>query len=290
MLHSARNTSISSTAAREAPFLNLDRGAQSTAKPNADSESLATVEGVRGGAYDRAKELLTCLPVNYSPATLSHNLDVIRRIAEVDSVSALLSEILESRGLLSEIAGRSYRHTNHFDKIVLIDTGARFGYRLTLHLWIPPYTEAEIVDEQIHDHRFSFWSKILVGTMVFQDFVRDASGLPFNEFQYIPEKLGCTTVGNFYIDVGESPLLESGRSGGCAGHAYHLPYSQIHRVVLPMESMTCTLVLRGPRQKNYASVFSTSGKRTPSGNTMFTSSDLASRLVLLLGKMKENGL
>ena len=49
----------------------------------------------------------------------------------------------------------------------------------------PPFTESEVNDEQIHDHRFSFWSGVLLGRMVFQNYVRDGSGAMFNEHQYI---------------------------------------------------------------------------------------------------------
>jgi len=247
----------------------------------------AVASSSRSDIYEWASEQISMLPRNYARATCEQNLTLIEVLGAPETAVALIREVLRSPVLMTQIAARCYRHTNHFDKIVLIDTGARLGYRLTLHLWSPPYTEPEINDEQIHDHRFSFWSKILVGEMTFQDFARDASGTIYNEFQYIPEKLGVSTVGNFYVDVGESPLLETGRSGGVAGQAYHLPFSQIHRVVLPLDHMTCTLVLRGPRQKNYASVFSTSRKYDPSGNSMFTEAQLAERLTKILNKLEE---
>lgn len=249
--------------------------------------SLASAAPAELGVHEWATSVIAGLPRDCSPATRERNLEVIANLGSPANAAALLRDVASSPSLLAEVAGRSYRHTNHFDKIVLIDTGAKLGYRLTLHLWSPPYDEAELVDEQIHDHRFSFWSKILVGTMEFQDYVRDPSGVLHNEFQYIPEKLGVATVGNFYLDVGESPLLEVGRSGGPAGKHYHLPYSQIHRVVLPTQELTCTMVLRGPRQKNYASVFSTSRKYDPSGNSMFTPGALAERLARIVTGLEE---
>jgi hypothetical protein len=196
---------------------------------------------------------------------------------------------METEPLLNEIAARSYHHTNHFDKIVLVDTGNQLGYRLTLHLWAPPYSDREVNDEQIHDHRFSFWSSILVGDIMFQNYVRDASGVMFGEYQYIPERLGTSTVGNFYLDVGQSPLLEKERSGGKAGEFYHLTYNTIHRVVLPRSEMSCTLVLRGPRQKNYASVFSNSQKYDPTGNSMFTPASVAQKIADVLSGMEKRG-
>ncbi len=67
------------------------------------------------------------------------------------------------------------------------------------------------------------------------------------------------------------------------GHPYSLDFAQIHRVLLPRTSPTCTLVLRGPRQKNYASVFSNSQKYDPSANEMFSPDQLAEKLRIILG-------
>lgn len=234
--------------------------------------------------------MLTNLPRDWSGKTRTHNLSVIERLGKQGSIFQLFECILNDQSLIEEIAKRSYRHTNHFDKIVLIDSGDRLGYRLTLHLWTPPYSSNEANDEQIHDHRFSFWSHILTGRMISQNFVRDATGTFFAEYQYIPEKLGTSTVGNFYIDVGKSPLLESEKLEYRAGEFYSFPYNQIHRVVLPLTEMTCTIVLRGPRQKNYASVFSNSKMYDPSRNIMFSSKKLKDKLSAIMNTMEKNTL
>src|SRR6266404_1006744 len=254
------------------------------AESGSHCESVATASELEALAdnYESVRDCLYHLPRDCSDRTRAENLSLIGILGRQDNISAVFRDILNDTTLLSEIARRSYHHTNHFDKIVLVDTGTQLGYRLTLHLWTPPYSEQEVNDEQIHDHRFSFWSSILVGNIIFQNYVRYASGVMFKEYQYIPERLGVSTVGNYYIDVGESPLLEMERSGGNAGEFYHLTYNRIHRVVLPRTEMSCTLVLRGPRQKNYASVFSNSQKYDPSGNTMFSPESVAEKLSMVL--------
>src|SRR5262249_29822005 len=159
------------------------------------------------------------------------------------------------------------RHVNHFDKIVLVDSADEHGYRLTLHLWNPPYSEQEINDELIHDHRFSFWSNILTGTLVAEDFARTSDGSAgrrLRQRQYAPEKGALSTMSNFYTFVGEAQLAKQRVTKKPAGQAYHLNYERTHRVVLPREEMTCTLVLRGPRMRNHSNVFNTS---YPSQNT-----------------------
>ena len=237
--------------------------------------------------YSWAKDTLCTLPQNCLTTTIKDNLALIKMLGQPVVAINILRQILDDRQLLKEVASRSYRHTNHFDKIVVIDSGNNLGYRLTLHLWNPPYSEQETQDEQIHDHRFSFWSSVLVGRIVFQNYARDASGTIFNEYQYIPEKRDLATMRNFYIDVGGSPLLEGAPTKGKTGDVYHLPYNCIHRVVLPSSEMTCTLVLRGPRQKNYASVFSNSRKYDPSQNIMFSPDALSEKLLLILENFKE---
>jgi hypothetical protein len=237
--------------------------------------------------YDTLRERLYTLPKDSSRATAAEILSFVQSLGQPDNVTRVLQHIVDKEPLAQTVAGRSYRHTNHFDKIVLMDSGDRLGYRLTMHLWNPPYSEVEICDEQIHDHRFSFWSTVVVGTISFQNYIRDATGVIFDEYQYIPEKLNLATTGNFYVDVGQSPLLELQQSRATAGECYYLPFSQIHRVILPQASMTCTLVLRGPRQKNYASVFSNSRKYDPSGNVMFSSSSLSQKLALVLQELKK---
>jgi len=152
------------------------------------------------------------------------------------------------------MAGRSYRHVNHFDKIVLVDSEIPSDYRLTLHLWMPPYSEIELNEELIHDHRFSFWSTILVGSLASQNYVRAPDGKKYRQYRYIPEERDSL---NFYKFMGEERLVATGDVCEAAGQAYYLPYNRIHRVVLPRTSIVCTLVLRGPRENNHSNVYNT---------------------------------
>ncbi|MEV6953725.1 hypothetical protein [Streptomyces sp. NPDC051183] len=219
----------------------------------------------------------------------------MRRLGEGPCISGLLSRFLEDEALLDEIAGRSYRHVNHFDKIVLVDTGAQLGYRLTLHAWCPPYSEKELNDELIHDHRFSFWSTILTGRLVSQNFaLPEGDGassanprIGFQQYRYSPEKQGVSTTSNFYEFVGETELEVTGDSIEEQGNAYHLKYHRIHRVVLPLESMTCTLVLRGPRERNFSNVYNTAypSTDTTSGNVMFSRDELVGKLKGILANV-----
>src|SRR5581483_12000647 len=88
--------------------------------------------------------LLSTLPIDCSNKTIEQNRRLISSISERSRVVRILQEILLDRKMLTDIAARSYRHINHFDKIVLIGNGDPCAYRLTLHLWQPPYTEREL--------------------------------------------------------------------------------------------------------------------------------------------------
>jgi hypothetical protein len=224
------------------------------------------------------QRLLDDLPRAHDAPTIADNLRLIARLGRRERMHGLLDALLADAPALARVGGRSYRHTNHFDKIVLVDSGDPDGYRLTLHLWDPPYSAAEAADEQIHDHRFNFWSSVLAGELRCQNYARAERGAPIGEYRYVPEKRDVATVGNFYRHVGDALLVEQPPSVQPAGSSYHLCHEQIHRVVLPRTALTCTLVLRGPRQRAYASVFSTTTRYEPSANVMFSPAELAARL------------
>lgn len=219
------------------------------------------------------------------------NLELMAELGRPELIGPLLRSCLGDRERMAVIASRSYRHVNHFDKIVLVDDGTG-GYRLTLHLWNPPYTVKEVEDELIHDHRFSFWSTILTGTLKSQNFMpaeNDGDGaIRLRQYRYSPEKLGAATQSNFYEFISEMDLVPTTLSVEQAGSAYALEYVRIHRVLIPTEEMVCTLVLRGPRERNFSNVYNTVYPDTDTmvGNVMFSPEELAVKLELLLAAVE----
>ena len=242
-------------------------------------------DAVSSFGLDELRQTLMQLSPARSEETIAQNLHLIGEISQPRTVLALLDEVLTSPARLASIADLSYHHVNHFDKIVLIDSDSPTGYRLTLHLWQPPYSAEELDDEIIHSHRFSFWSAILTGTLVSENFDAADEGLPFRKYSYVPEK---TTKINFYEFGGEAFLAPTANTDQAAGTAYYLPYEQIHRVVLPREEMTCTLVLRGPRERNHSDVYNTSypATDTQTANHTFSSEELAAKLLALRSRVE----
>jgi hypothetical protein len=225
---------------------------------------------------------------------VADNLDFISALGEPAGMTSRLRALIADPAALAVIAERSYRHVNHFDKIVLVDSGDLAGYRLTLHLWDPPYTEAEIRDELIHDHRFSFWSNILTGELVSENFDRAEAGegVRFQQYRYVPEKLAESTQSNFYQFVGDAPLVRTEPARELAGRSYYLYYERIHRVVLPTEHMTCTAVLRGPRERNHSNVYNTvyPDQDVRAQNRMFSATELQAKLSKLVSTIERTRL
>jgi hypothetical protein len=243
--------------------------------------------------HRRLHETLDALPTDASESQVRHNLALVAAAGQPAAFSELATAVLEDERLLAEIAGRSYRHVNHFDKIVLVDVGRQSGYRLTLHLWRPPYTEAEVNDELIHDHRFSFWSTVLAGELVSENFLESTTGggTVYRRYRYVPEKSALSSVSNFYEFVGEAALERTDLSQKPAGETYHLRNVRTHRVLLPHDRMTCTLVLRGPRLRDYSHVYNRSypDQNTRLRNTMFTPAEVAERLASLVRAVERAG-
>jgi hypothetical protein len=226
--------------------------------------------------------LLESLPVDESQRTVTDNLVLLNQIASKHYFGQLLGYIVGESDLLAQIASRSYRHVNYFDKIVLVGSDKLRGYRLTLHLWCPPYTDKELKKESLHDHRFNFWSVILTGTLRSENFVEATEGVLMQHYRYIPEKR-TEDVTNFYEYVGDKRILRSELLERSAEESYYQSSFGIHRVLLP-ERLTCTLVLRGPRQKAFTNTYRTDIPKMNRAiaNEMFTETVVKQKLLALL--------
>jgi hypothetical protein len=233
-------------------------------------------------SLDELEQAIGRLPTDLG--AVDRKLMLIQGLARPEVMLSILNQVIEDDDALARVAGRSYRHVNHFDKIVLVDADAIRGHRLTLHLWRPPYSEAELNDELIHDHRFSFWSAILTGNLVSQAFgIADEAGLEFRSYRYIPERRASSTRVNFYEFCGYARLKRTEISTMSVGESYYLPRESIHRVLLPQDSMTCTLVLRGPRERPYSNIYNTTYPvtDTESPTQPFEPDELAQKLSAL---------
>jgi len=207
---------------------------------------------------------LQSLPVDVSTdAAVAKNTIFLKELAAREAPRRIIEEILVNRDLISLIASRSYQHANNFHKILLSDSRQPGGYRLSIHHWYSVRGEPAPSDEPIHNHRFSFWSHIFRGTMsasvyVESDRAGDGSAL-FPRYRYLPANTGNVHVCKY---DGQARLSEVESVTYSSGDVYYLNYQILHRVHRPgYDQMLCTLVLRGPREREYAETYNSSYPR-----------------------------
>lgn len=248
--------------------------------------SLSSQDHLSLDSLRSAAQTMVLLSKNDSPQTRAANSSLVAAMARPEVIGSIIREILAGGHAVAEIARRSYRPAANFDEIVLIDSADIRSYRLTLRVWDPPYTpytpytDEDIADASIHDHRFSFWSAVLIGSMTTETFTRDASGMPFNEYQCVPEKHGELTVGDRYTPMGLTYLAAGEAAVAGPGGVSYLPYHRIHRVVFP-DDLVCALVMRGPRQRNYTSVYNNYRPLSSYKHAAFSPAELAEKLMLV---------
>jgi hypothetical protein len=95
--------------------------------------------------------------------------------------------------LQHELQRRSWVHSNGFLKTVLVDIdewerSELRGHKLVLHTW--DHRLADDVDEEIHDHRWPFWSLLLVGQLRWEHYSLldlpgpDVKQIPCTQYEY----------------------------------------------------------------------------------------------------------
>lgn len=178
--------------------------------------------------FSAVKAADTCL-ANWMGSTFSHS-----------QVVALLNEVLHNPELLNQIATCSYHRGNGFLKVVL---AAQQSWKLRLHAWFPN-TPCE---ENIHNHRWSFASTVLCGSLFSETFVDDPAGkIAGKEYLYFAN---TRHAASHKIDNGRFRLRSQGRQIRHTGDSYFLPASVLHRICdHPRKGLVATMVCSAPTQ------------------------------------------
>ncbi len=206
------------------------------------------------------EEELTSLSRNvHNQNVISEHLDYIKALAKRNIPTQIIKEILNDNKTLEAIAARSYEHVNHFDKIVLVDNKDPQGFRLTLHSWNCNYGKDIPDEELIHNHRFSFWSHILRGNLIAENFSEakpfSIERKTFNKYIYRPSTTGNIHTCSFQEKAQLNKIEEVIKP---QGETYYLKFDTIHRILLPQSGTNlCTFVLRGPREREYTNTYNT---------------------------------
>ncbi|WP_133624307.1 hypothetical protein [Erwinia sp. LJJL01] len=202
---------------------------------------------------------------------------------------AIILEVLNDSEYLSKISSNSYKHVNHFSKIVLINDENQDNCRLTLHIWKPPFTEIEISQELIHDHRFSFSSYVLCGEQVHEIFQeskdKSITKVRFQKYKYLPSAMGNIHDCFFEEDVYLDEIAEKKVS---RGQVYTMSNEVIHRIVFPEgDEPIISFLVRGPRKRKYTHTYNTfyPRKGTASRVPMYTKNQLRELLKYTLDRI-----
>lgn len=173
-------------------------------------------------------------------------LDELRFCARRDQMAKVITSICESDRLLAECSSNSVSHPLGFDKLTLIATPS---YQLKLHIWWP--TTRNRTREDIHDHRFSFASVILAGSLKTEIFRLDDSGIPMFRFtehkdvrngSYLFDDAGITGVRHREINIFGT------------GSAYFMNSEVLHRVSVDEHELVATLFLKLPSVRHKTTV------------------------------------
>jgi len=158
-----------------------------------------------------------------------------------------IQRILTDPDHLAEIAQQSFAHPNGFDCIPLENRHP--SYRVRLHVWWP---EAELVTEDVHNHAWSFASRVLSGDLKFQTYRASNTGQRY--FHY-PWRIGDrgTYDGGAVKTVNLAIVLNA-----CFTENMHYTFDldEIHRVApVKTERPVGTLVVLGKMQRDGSDVY-----------------------------------
>jgi hypothetical protein len=192
----------------------------------------------------------------------------------------LLESVLADEQSLGSVASRSYRHTNGFDKIVLLASNEP-SYKLRLHVWWPNSNTAH--REHIHNHRWDFSTTLLCGAYRLEVFEQAPDGEVMSSYDYwSPEDQYTFRM----LPVGQATLRCVLMSAVITGGGYALDAASMHRVTRMGSEFVVSLMLQGPVKRDHTNVFTDLPVISPTEGdaTRFTVSELRPRLerVLLL--------
>ena len=150
----------------------------------------------------------------------------------------LLTAILVDQNTLEAVSARSYQHGNGFLKVVLLDR----GYKLRLHIWFA----GEPCEENIHDHRWSFSSLVLTGSLTSEIWKDDQTGQLFHEYQY---HAATKQQEPFKTEIGLQNLKLDHVQTNVVGESYVMPKRKLHRIINPGHQLVATMMCSAPTEQ-----------------------------------------
>jgi hypothetical protein len=189
-----------------------------------------------------------------------------------EQIRAILRAVCESEQLLVSCASRSLAHPLGFDKFALLSSEY---YQVRLHIWWPEGIRGR---EDIHNHRFSFISAVIVGQVNVGVYEIARPGTAMMRFREHRELGGSSYR---YVQLDNVQVQQSGSSSFAAGSAYYLRSSTLHRVDVASGTLAATLFVRIPRLARPTTVLVHRGGNAPAAGARSAFSPAETRERLL---------
>lgn len=163
------------------------------------------------------------------------------------NLNQIVNQVLGDGYLKNLIAKRSYNHFNGFYKIILYSS---VNYKLRLHIWAPTKNDLHI--ENIHYHRWSFMSKILLGEYTNYCYEISPHGVLMNKYIYYPRN----GSNNYQLVKSGVEKLAQIEQKILRKNSYLIskPY-ELHRVIPNREVYSASLMLQGKNELDFSLVY-----------------------------------
>lgn len=180
-------------------------------------------------------------------------------------MSELVGRVLSDAGALERIAGRSYAHSNGFDRITLLDWPGTV--RVRLHVWWPVH---EPPSERIHNHAWNFWSRVICGGLTTRLYSTRESPDASQRLIHLGPPPDGAPYGYTYAPGAPVEVHEQTKLRLAAGTTYHLDHRVLHRVHPNFANATgpcVTVIAHGPLVRNASDIVVPIGEVIPESRT-----------------------
>jgi hypothetical protein len=178
---------------------------------------------------------------------------VSRGLAKANGAANFLGEIAQYIRQDKLIRGNSHQHAHGFTKLALYRSIAS-GFSVRLHIW---WTGVQAYDDSPHEHRWSFYSKLLSGSLRIRNFVElrsggGESGAVWYRYKYAD----ATAEGKKCVQPdGAATLTVASEYTMLAGSSHTLVPTEPHQVFGQDGAIAATLVITAPSARSYSNVY-----------------------------------
>lgn len=179
------------------------------------------------------ERLVLALPSQYDPEQGTRLVPIARNILKSGVISARIRRVLNDDALASDLAKGSYLHENGFNKLLLFTTQNEW-FHLRIHQWLPQ----EHFEQNVHDHRFNFWSLILSGSLTNNIWGISDSGEEFTHYEYRPRNFKEKYE---MVNKGSVRLVKEASLAIIQDEVYYFDHRWIHTTSYSPQSVTVIL-------------------------------------------------